>query len=110
MFREMQNHLEEPKKPVLSDQVIRKHIRVHGKVQGVGFRRRSVQAAEELGITGWVRNEPDGTVLLELQGSRDRIDQLLARVGQARYVIIEKMDVTVIPLADGEGGFQIRRY
>ena len=39
--------------------IIRKQIRVYGSVQGVGFRYRTEHAAESVGATGWVRNDPD---------------------------------------------------
>lgn len=40
--------------------IIRKQIRVYGSVQGVGFRYRTEHAAESVGATGWVRNDPEG--------------------------------------------------
>ena len=48
--------------------IIRKQIRVYGSVQGVGFRYRTEHAAESVGATGWVRNDPDGSVFMEIQG------------------------------------------
>ncbi len=39
-------------------------IKVTGRVQGVFFRASTKEKAEELGINGWVRNEPDGSVLI----------------------------------------------
>lgn len=53
-------------------------VRVTGKVQGVGFRFSTVRRAHELGVTGWVRNEEDGSVEAVLQGSADQIDQMLS--------------------------------
>ena len=47
---------------------IRKRIVFHGRVQGVGFRYTAKYLAQSLGLTGWVRNEWDGTVTLEIQG------------------------------------------
>ena len=49
--------------------IIRKQIRVYGSVQGVGFRYRTEHAAESVGATGWVRNDPDGSVFMEIQGT-----------------------------------------
>ena len=46
--------------------VIRKHIRFFGSVQGVGFRYRARHAADAVGATGWVHNEYDGTVTMEI--------------------------------------------
>ena len=48
---------------------IRKHIIFYGRVQGVGFRYYAVNKANQLGLTGWVRNLPDGTVEMEVQGN-----------------------------------------
>ena len=44
---------------------IRKRIIFHGRVQGVGFRYTAKYLARSLGLTGWVENEYDGTVILE---------------------------------------------
>ncbi len=51
--------------------------RVHGRVQGVGFRYSTQYTAQELGIVGWVRNEFDGTVLVEAEGERENIDRFV---------------------------------
>lgn len=51
------------------------NIRVHGKVQGVFFRKNTEAKAKALGINGFVRNEPDGTVYAEAEGSISQLDQ-----------------------------------
>lgn len=51
---------------------------VTGKVQGVGFRFSTVRRAHELGVTGWVRNQDDGSVQAVLQGTADQVDQMLS--------------------------------
>ncbi len=45
-----------------------RRIKVHGKVQGVFFRKNTQQKALELGLSGWVKNEDDGTVSVEIEG------------------------------------------
>ena len=55
--------------------MIRKHIVFRGCVQGVGFRYRARCAADHFGCTGWVRNNWDDTVTMEIQGTPDRIEQ-----------------------------------
>lgn len=50
---------------------VRKHIVFHGRVQGVGFRYTAKYLARSLELTGWVTNEWDGTVVMEVQGERD---------------------------------------
>jgi acylphosphatase len=49
---------------------------VTGRVQGVGFRRYVQRWARKLDLTGWVRNEPDGTVRLVAEGTNDALDRL----------------------------------
>ncbi len=51
---------------------------VHGRVQGVSFRYYTVQTARTLGLTGWVRNLPDGTVEVLAEGPCPPLEQLLA--------------------------------
>ncbi|MGN1147764.1 MAG: acylphosphatase [Lachnospiraceae bacterium] len=89
-----------------NSKVIRKQIRVYGFVQGVGFRYRMEHAAELVGATGWVKNEPDGSVLIELQGTEEQIDKVFMIVNQGAYVSIEKMDARTIPIVDDEYGFR----
>ena len=62
--------------------IIRKQIRVYGSVQGVGFRYRTEHAAESVGATGWVRNDPDGSVFMEIQGTEEQIDRVFAMVSR----------------------------
>ncbi|MDP2691210.1 MAG: acylphosphatase [bacterium] len=52
-------------------------IRVVGRVQGVSFRARTRDKALELGLRGFVRNEPDGTVLIEAEGDQDSLNSLV---------------------------------
>lgn len=52
-------------------------IKVIGKVQGVFFRKNTQDKALELGIKGWVQNEPDGTVLAEIEGTDEQVLQML---------------------------------
>jgi acylphosphatase len=50
---------------------------VTGHVQGVFFRAAMREQADRLGVTGWVRNEPDGSVRAHLEGSPDALDRLV---------------------------------
>ncbi len=52
-------------------------VRVHGRVHGVGFRYSVMRRAQHLGIAGWVRNEPDGTVSLHCEGDSEDIRDFL---------------------------------
>ena len=53
-------------------------VRVRGRVQGVWFRAHTRDAARRLGLTGWVRNAPDGTVEAVAEGPRGRCEALIA--------------------------------
>ena len=88
-----------------STKIIRKSIRVYGSVQGVGFRYRTKYAAENYGVTGWVKNELDGSVSMELQGTEEQIDQVFLSISRGSYISIERMDSRSIPLNNGEYGF-----
>ena len=90
----------------MSDRV-RKRIIFYGDVQGVGFRYRVLHAANSLGITGWVRNEWDGSVSMEVQGTEADIDQMILMIQRGTYVMIRDMKVKSLPL-EKEGSFQIR--
>lgn len=92
----------------MSDAKIRMELRFYGQVQGVGFRYRAYHAANALGLTGWVENLPDGSVLCEVQGERELIDRLLAEIAGGRYVDITKTEAKKLPLTDGERRFGIK--
>ena len=86
--------------------MIRKHIIFTGQVQGVGFRWRAREAARLYGCTGWYRNEWDGSVTMEIQGSEKAIDKVIESIQAGRYVWIQGMDMTEIPPEDNERDFR----
>lgn len=85
----------------------RLRIRFYGDVQGVGFRYRAYHSANSLGLTGWVKNCPDGTVLCEVQGDRDDIDKMVEMIDSGRYVNITNMEIKKLELSDRDSGFYI---
>lgn len=86
-------------------------LRFVGEVQGVGFRWTSQRLATRLGLTGWVRNEPDGSVSMELQGPSDKIAGFFGGLNHAwghfqpRYIIDDTDD---IELRNDEDSFRVR--
>ena len=56
----------------------RARVRIRGRVQGVFFRAEARARAESLGLTGWVRNAPDGSVEALFEGDGERVDSMVA--------------------------------
>ena len=56
---------------------IRRHVVVHGQVQGVYFRDSVRRLARELGVSGWIRNRPDGAVEAALEGAPDAVERVI---------------------------------
>ena len=87
---------------------IRQRITFYGRVQGVGFRYRARYAAEHVGATGWVRNEYDGSVVMEIQGTQEQIDQVIMLIEKGSWVRIEHMEVKRLPPDEEERSFRTR--
>ena len=86
--------------------MVRRHIVFRGWVQGVGFRYRARQAASLYGCTGLVRNEWDGSVTMEIQGTPDRIEQVIWSIRAGRFIRIEDMESREMPPEEEERGFR----
>ena len=84
---------------------IRRRLVLYGTVQGVGLRYRALHAAQLCGCTGWVRNEWDGSVTMELQGTEEAIDRVILAIERGSYVRIENVEVRTIPVIEEERGF-----
>jgi len=56
---------------------VRVHLIIEGRVQGVWFRESTRRKALSLGVYGWVRNLPDGTVEVVAEGDEDRVEELV---------------------------------
>ena len=67
----------------------RVHLFIHGRVQGVFFRASVQQKALELELSGWVRNNSDGSVELTAEGEGDNVDSMIewCRVGPSQAVV-----------------------
>ena len=92
----------------MQSDIIRRRIDLYGWVQGVGLRWRAENAANALGVTGWVRNNFDGSVTMELQGTEAQIDGVLLAVERGSYVRIENMRVKTLPATEDEWGFTVQ--
>ena len=88
--------------------IVRVRLEIDGIVQGVGFRYRAKYAAQNVGATGWVHNEYDGSVSMEIQGTEEQIDEVILSVERGKYVMITNMEVKSIPVIENERGFGAR--
>ncbi len=86
--------------------MIRQHIVFNGWVQGVGFRYRAMQAANTYGVTGWVRNDPGGSVTMEIQGTEEQISKVIIAIERGTYIRIDDLKVKTIPVVEGERSFR----
>lgn len=77
-----------------------------GKVQNVGFRLETEHLAKRLGLTGKVKNLPDGSVDLEAQGTREKVDFLVNFMKKLKRMRIDSADITEIPLVENENDFK----
>ena len=87
---------------------IRLQLRFSGRVQGVGFRYTAQYTASAYGITGWVLNDYDGSVLMEAQGNPGSIEKMIKRIGEETFIQIDNIEKTVLPLCEYETSFKIR--
>jgi acylphosphatase len=82
-------------------------VKVTGRVQGVAFRWEAQHAAERLGVTGWVRNEPDGAVLAHVEGDEVAVNDMVVWLRHGPPAARVR-DVAVMPVtATGAGSFEI---
>jgi acylphosphatase len=83
--------------------------RIHGQVQGVGFRWFVRSNATRLGLTGWVANEAMGTVRLVAEGNPARLDQLAALLQEGPSgAVVERVDDARLPAGNSFHRFDIR--
>jgi acylphosphatase len=82
---------------------------VRGRVQGVGFRWYVTSVARTLPITGWVANEPDGSVRCIAEGARDDLEQLLDELREGPPgAVVRSVDVAWLPPTGGMDRFGVR--
>ncbi|HNH76956.1 MAG TPA: acylphosphatase [Candidatus Obscuribacter sp.] len=77
-------------------------LKIHGRVQGVFFRQSTREKARELGLSGWVKNMPDGTVEALAAGPESLVNELIAwcHKGPA-YARVDKVEASVSKVEEG---------
>jgi acylphosphatase len=87
---------------------LRRRLIVHGRVHGVGFRVSVAAAARTRGVAGWVRNRPEGTVEVVLEGEPEPVESLVRFCGEGpRAARVARVE-TFTERPEGLQGFEIR--
>ena len=77
-------------------------------VQGVGFRYTAMHAANMYRLTGYVKNEYDGSVTCEVQGDDEAIDRFVTTISNGRFIDISEIDKKVLEIIPDERSFEVR--
>ena len=94
--------------PALPQGTERRRYIITGQVQGVGFRYRARYAAQTLELTGWVENEDDGSVTLEVQGDPALFLKLFALIQRSDYIQITSLRQRDLAPDPWERDFRVR--
>jgi acylphosphatase len=88
---------------------VRAHVLISGRVQGVFFRDSARRVARRLGLSGWVRNRPDGRVEAQFQGPRAAVEEALAFCRQGpEFAAVDDVEVAWVDPVAAEPGFRVR--
>ena len=89
--------------------MLRTVIVFSGRVQGVGFRATARDVASRFPVTGWVRNEPDGSVRMEVQGSETDVRACITALQARMAGFIRSSTASSAPQEPDESSFEVRR-
>lgn len=88
--------------------LIARHVRLIGRVQGVFFRAWAREQAEALGVTGWIRNCPDGRVEAHVEGEESAVGQMIGHLRKGPpSARVEDIRLWDVELCDFDG-FEVR--
>jgi acylphosphatase len=90
--------------------LIRAHVLISGRVQGVGYRYATVDTASQLGLTGWVRNLPDSRVEAVFEGAREVVEEMVRWCHTGPPAAVVKSVVVEYEAAEGLRGFEVRGF
>lgn len=90
------------------ESIERREIVFRGRVQGVGFRATTRAIAQSFQVTGWVRNELDGSVRMEAQGTTLELDLFVDAVRARMNANLSSVEARSLPTRD-ESAFEVRR-
>lgn len=88
----------------------RLHVQIYGQVQGVSFRWYAQQRAQALGLAGWMRNRPDGSVEAMVQGPDEAVQEFVAWAREGPSAAsVERVTVHAEEPREDEEGFHVAR-
>lgn len=91
------------------DDRTRARVRVSGRVQGVFFRDSTRERARQLGLSGYVQNNPNGDVEALFEGQKDAVEEMVRWCGQGPpHASVENVDADYEPPGDDLTGFEVR--
>ena len=88
-------------------QPVRRRYRFSGRVQGVGFRYEAKGIAAQLSLVGWVRNQSDGSVVVEIEGAANYIEAFLLGIYAVPRFDITDVQTEDLPPLKNETAFRI---
>lgn len=92
----------------MGEATVRRRVQIRGRVQGVGFRAETRNEARRVGVQGWVRNRPDGTVEAVFEGEPAAVQRMIAFCQRGpSWSRVDEAQVGEEP-AQGLSGFEIR--
>lgn len=84
-------------------------LRIHGKVQGVGYRFFATRVARRLGLKGWIQNLRDGSVEAVVEGESDKINEWIEEIREGpRYAEVTRVDQEKRDYSGQYGDFDVK--
>lgn len=84
-----------------------REVLITGSVQGVGFRWTAKRIADRVGVDGWVRNNPDGSVSLALEGTDAVMNEFMESLGESMGVYMVSVKSTPAKPGKNRDGFDV---
>lgn len=92
----------------MSQDKLRAHVTIEGRVQGVFFRASTRDEARKQGVNGWVRNLANGDVEALFEGDKSSVTQMLAWCYKGSpYAVVHKVNVAYEPFVGDQDGFRV---
>jgi acylphosphatase len=95
--------------PSPMNEQVRAHVFISGRVQGVGYRFSTIEQADNLGVTGWVRNLPDGRVEAVFEGNQAAVEEMIRWCHRGPRSAVVKDVAVEYEEPEGLRGFETRR-